>query len=149
MNTNQEQELVQAAVGEEKFINIIFASDQEMRTFYLHMAYLLSPQFCGLTCDETDLLKNLLRKQRRFLKLLQSLGCHPWQEGVSEIQTALGYYMIQPGIERARQLQVNASIGTHLQFLTLIASQNHITKHLEAACHFHCSCLRALLGQES
>lgn len=148
MSTNQEQELVQAVVGEENFFNVIFTSDEEMKAYYLHLAYLLNPQLRGLQCDEAKLLKELLRKLTKFRQVIQSMGSHPWEEGVLEIQTALGYYMTQPHIDRSKQLQINASIGKHLQFLTLMASQTYVTKHIEAVFHLHCICLRTLLKQQ-
>lgn len=128
-------------------MNIIFKSDQEMKEFYLKMALFLNPVSCMLQRTETQLLQDLLRRLEKSLTIIQQISNHPWEVGVAEIQNAAATYLLQPKMDRKQQLQTNAIIGQHLQFLTFVAGKSNVIKPLENTYHRHCEYVRHLLRQ--
>ena len=75
---------------------------------------------------------------KRNLGLLYKYTQHAWDEGILEIQMACGVYSIQDSIQKKERLEMNASLGKHLQFLAQMASASSVVRkmHAEYTRHF-------------
>ena len=55
---------------------------------------------------------------------------HAWDDGMAEILLSCGAYSIQDDLNKKTRMQMNASMGKHLQFLTQMAMDSPVMKLL-------------------
>lgn len=123
-----------------------FSSEEEMKTYYLQLANIMNVKFAGES-SEAKSLNCLRRKLKQFTHLMQFLGTHEWSKGIAEIQNACGAYMLQNSVDRKRLLQTNQEIGSHLQFITHLASNTGLAKQMEGILYYHYQNVLTLLDK--
>ena len=127
-----EQVAVQPAVG-----GMIKASKdsfvipkEELKDFYLKFAFLLNPDSCSVNRTEFEMLNILLKDLKKIVGALTHLTMHAWDDGMAEILLSCGAYSIQDDLNKKTRMQMNASMGKHLQFLTQMAMDSPTMKLL-------------------
>lgn len=103
---------------------------EELKDFYLKFAFLLNPDSCSINRTEFELLNILLKDLKKILAALTHLNTHPWDEGIAEIQISCGVYSLQDNLSKKERMQMNTSMGKHLQFLTQMAVNSPVFKLL-------------------
>ena len=58
------------------------------------------------------------------------LTMHAWDDGIPEILLSCGAYSLQDDLNKKTRMQMNASMGKHLQFLTQMAMDSPAMKLL-------------------
>ena len=74
--------------------------------------------------------KGYLKVLKKNLGILCKYTQHAWDEGMPEIQMACGAYSVQDTIQKKERMEVNVSLGKHLQFLTQMAMDSTTMKLL-------------------
>ena len=103
---------------------------EKLKDFYLKFAFLLNPDSCSINRTEFELLNILLKDLKKILAALTHLNTHPWDEGIAEIQISCGVYSLQDNLSKKERMQMNTSMGKHLQFLTQMAMDSPTMKLL-------------------
>lgn len=113
-------------------------SEEELKDFYLKLARMINPNACSSNRNDLEILGILRKDLKRNLGILCKYTQHAWDEGIQEIQMACGVYSVQDTMPKKERLEVNASLGKHLQFLAQMASQSSIVRrmHAEYTRHF-------------
>ncbi|MFV0581849.1 MAG: hypothetical protein ACK5N4_07370 [Parabacteroides gordonii] len=113
-------------------------SEEELKDFYLKLARMINPNACSSNRNDLEILGILRKDLKRNLGILCKYTQHAWDEGIQEIQMACGAYSVQDTMPKKERLEVNASLGKHLQFLAQMASQSSIVRrmHAEYTRHF-------------
>ena len=111
---------------------------EELKDFYLKFAFLLNPDSCSINRTEFELLNILLKDLKKILAALTHLNTHPWDEGIAEIQDNLS---------KKERMQMNTSMGKHLQFLTQMAVNSPVFKLLFKNYHNHYIQVESLVKQ--
>lgn len=113
-----------------------FASEKEMKAYYLQLASILNVNFTEKQSEFTSL-NCLHRKLKQFIAALQAINAHEWGTGIAEIHDTCGITMLLSQSERRRLLKANREIGLHLQFLTKLASKAGCIKQLLGILDYH------------
>ena len=103
---------------------------EELKDFYLKFAFLLNPDSCSVNRTEFELLNILLKDLKKIVGALTHLTMHAWDDGMAEILLSCGAYSIQDDLNKKTRMQMNASMGKHLQFLTQMAMDSPTMKLL-------------------
>ena len=103
---------------------------EELKDFYLKFAFLLDPDSCSVNRTEFELLNILLKDLKKIVGALTHLTMHAWDDGMAEILLSCGAYSIQDDLNKKTRMQMNASMGKHLQFLTQMAMDSPTMKLL-------------------
>ena len=103
---------------------------EELKDFYLKFAFLLNPDSCSINRTEFELLNILLKDLKKIVGALTHLTMHAWDDGMAEILLSCGAYSIQDDLNKKTRMQMNASMGKHLQFLTQMAMDSPTMKLL-------------------
>ena len=113
-------------------------SEEELKDFYLKLARLVNPGACSPKRTDFEVLSILSKDLKRNLGFLCKYTQHSWDEGLLEIQMACGVYSVQDSISKAQRLEMNTSLGRHLQFLARMASSCSVARkmHAEYTRHF-------------
>ncbi|WP_075558919.1 hypothetical protein [Parabacteroides timonensis] len=113
-------------------------SEEELKDFYLKLARLINPSACSTNRNDFEVLNILHKELKRNLGLLYKYTQHAWDQGMLEIQMACGVYSVQDSIQKKERLEMNASLGKHLQFLAQMASACSVARkmHAEYTRHF-------------
>ena len=113
-------------------------SEEELKDFYLKLARLVNPGACSPKRTDFEVLSILSKDLKRNLGFLCKYTQHSWDEGLLEIQMACGVYSVQDSIQKKERLEMNASLGKHLQFLAQMASASSVVRkmHAEYTRHF-------------
>ena len=127
-----EQVAVQPTVGgiTQAPQNVFIVNDRELKDFYLKFALFLNPDSCSVNRTEFEMLNILLKDLKKILAALTHLNTHPWDEGIAEIQISCGVYSLQDNLSKEKRMQMNTSMGKHLQFLTQMAMDSPTMKLL-------------------
>jgi len=124
-------------------------SEEELKDFYLKLARLINPSACSTNRNDFEVL-NILRKElKRNLGILCKYTQHAWDEGMLEIQTACGICSVQDSIPKKERLEMNVSLGKHLQFLAQMASASSVIRKMHAEYTRHYINVEYLLKQFS
>ncbi|MCD8271037.1 MAG: hypothetical protein LUD46_23235 [Parabacteroides sp.] len=107
-------------------------SDEELKDFYLKFARIINPSACSSNRNDFEVLNILYKDLKRNLGMLCKYTQHAWDEGIPEIQTVCGVYLVQDSIQRKERLQINTSLGKHLQFLAQMASGSSVARKIHA-----------------
>ena len=115
-----EQVAVQPTVGgiTQAPKNVFIVNDRELKDFYLKFALFLNPDSCSVNRTEFEMLNILLKDLKKIVGALTHLTMHAWDDGMAEILLSCGAYSIQDDLNKKTRMQMNASMGKHLQFLT-------------------------------
>lgn len=113
-----------------------FTSAEEMKMYYLKLAHLLNIRYPEESSELTSI-KYLYRKLRQFTETMRFIGTHEWGQGIAEIHTACGVYMMQSNVDQKKLLHTNEEISQHLQFIAQLAGSVGFVKQLEGILHFH------------
>lgn len=124
-------------------------TEEELKDFYLQLARLINPNACSTNRNDFEVLSILRKDLKRNLGILCKYTQHEWSEGMLEIQTACGVYSVQDSIQKKERLQMNASLGKHLQFLSQMASQSSVVRRMHAEYTRHFINVDYLLNQFS
>lgn len=138
MENNNQPETIQSSTYH--LLNSVaysFPSEDTMRTYYIQMTYVINPTLHIEKHTDYVRLKNLQRKLKQFINVLNHLNGHEWGKGILEIQNATGFYMLQNNIERKILLQTHQEVGEHLQFITQLAGNIGYMKQLLGILHCH------------
>ena len=103
---------------------------EELKDFYLKFAFLLNPDSCSANRTEFEMLNILLKDLKKIVGALTHLTMHAWDDGMAEILLSCGAYSIQDDLNKKTRMQMNASMGKHLQFLTQMAMDSPTMKLL-------------------
>ena len=103
---------------------------EELKDFYLKFAFLLDPDSCSVNRTEFEMLNILLKDLKKIVGALTHLTMHAWDDGMAEILLSCGAYSIQDDLNKKTRMQMNASMGKHLQFLTQMAMDSPTMKLL-------------------
>lgn len=103
---------------------------EELKDFYLKFAFLLNPDSCSVNRTEFEMLNILLKDLKKIVGALTHLTMHAWDDGMAEILLSCGAYSIQDDLNKKTRMQMNASMGKHLQFLTQMAMDSPTMKLL-------------------
>lgn len=103
---------------------------EELKDFYLKFAFLLNPDSCSVNRTEFEMLNILLKDLKKIVGALTHLTMHAWDDGMAEILLSCGAYSIQDDLNKKTRMQMNASMGKHLQFLTQMAMDSTTMKLL-------------------
>ena len=114
------------SVAELRFI----VNDRELKDFYLKFALFLNPDSCSVNRTEFEMLNILLKDLKKIVGALTHLTMHAWDDGMAEILLSCGAYSIQDDLNKKTRMQMNASMGKHLQFLTQMAMDSPTMKLL-------------------
>ena len=113
-------------------------SEEELKDFYLKLARLVIPGACSSKRTDFEVLSILSKDLKRNLGFLCKFTQHSWDEGLLDIQMACGVYSVQDSIPKTQRLEMNTSLGRHLQFLARMASSCSVARkmHAEYSRHF-------------
>ena len=127
-----EQVAVQPTVGgiTQAPQNVFIVNDRELKDFYLKFALFLNPDSCSVNRTEFEMLNILLKDLKKIVGALTHLTMHAWDDGMAEILLSCGAYSIQDDLNKKTRMQMNASMGKHLQFLTQMAMDSPTMKLL-------------------
>ena len=103
---------------------------EELKDFYLKFAFLLNPDSCSVNRTEFEMLNILLKDLKKIVGALTHLTMHAWDDGMAEILLSCGAYSIQDDLNKKTRMQMNASMGKHLQLLTQMAMDSPTMKLL-------------------
>ena len=103
---------------------------EELKDFYLKFAFLLNPDSCSVNGTEFEMLNILLKDLKKIVGALTHLTMHAWDDGMAEILLSCDAYSIQDDLNKKTRMQMNASMGKHLQFLTQMAMDSPTMKLL-------------------
>ena len=103
---------------------------EELKDFYLKFAFLLNPDSCSVNRTEFEMLNILLKDLKKIVGALTHLTMHAWDDGMAEIQISCGVYSLQDNLSKKERMQMNTSMGKHLQFLTQMAMDSPTMKLL-------------------
>ena len=103
---------------------------EELKDFYLKFAFLLNPDSCSVNRTEFEMLNILLKDLKKIVGALTHLTMHAWDDGMAEILLSCDAYSIQDDLNKKTRMQMNASMGKHLQFLTQMAMDSPTMKLL-------------------
>lgn len=117
--------------------NVFVIPDEELKDFYLKFAVFLNPTGRAVSRTELELLYILQRDLKKILAVLTHLNMHPWHEGIPELLTLLSTYTVQDNLSKKERIQMNTTIGQHLQFLTQMAADSHTQKRIYENYSFH------------
>lgn len=132
--------------GMKLYIQTIFNSEEEMKSYYLQMSKVIQNGYKNPTADsESDSLKKLCNKLKHYHSLLQKVGDHEWEKGVADIQKALGIYLMQNDIDSKLRKQTNNEIASQLQFIVYLSGNINIFKQLQGIFTHHISNITYLL----
>ena len=140
--TVQESEDLQKSSG-----NPSPLSKEELKDFYLKLARLIYPNTCSSKRSDFEVLNILHTEVKRSLGVLGKYTGHAWEEGILEIQMACGTYSVQDAIPKKDRLEMNTSLGKHLQFLMQMAAASSATKKIQAEYYRHYFSVEYLLKQ--
>lgn len=129
----------------EKQNHLCFQSFEHMKVYYLQMCNIFTPNQLLVERSDYSRLKNLYRKIKQFSSCIQNLGDHPWEKGITEIQSTCGIYMMQNNIDPQNRIRTNQEIGHHLQFITLMATNTNLYKQLQGIFSYHLANVQHLL----
>ena len=76
------------------------------------------------------LLTIFLKDLKKIVGALTHLTMHAWDDGIPEILLSCGAYSLQDDLNKKTRMQMNASMGKHLQFLTQMAMDSTTMKLL-------------------
>lgn len=124
-------------------------SEEELKDFYLKLARLVNPNACSANRSDFEVLNILCKDLKRNLGILCKYTQHAWDEGILEIQMACGVYSVQDSIQKKERLDMNASLGKHLQFLAQMASASSVVRKMHAEYTRHLINVEYLLKQFS
>lgn len=124
-------------------------SEEELKDFYLKLARLINPNACSSNRNDFEILSILRKDLKKNLGILCKYTQHAWDEGMQEIQMACGAYSVQDTMPKKERLEVNASLGKHLQFLAQMASQSSVVRRMHAEYTRHFINVEYLLRQMS
>ena len=110
--------------------NVFIVNDRELKDFYLKFALFLNPDSCSVNRTEFEMLNILLKDLKKIVGALTHLTMHAWDDGMAEILLSCGAYSIQDDLNKKTRMQMNASMGKHLQFLTQMAMDSPTMKLL-------------------
>lgn len=122
-------------------------SEEELKDFYLKLARLINPNACSSNRNDFEILSILRKDLKKNLGILCKYTQHAWDEGMQEIQMACGAYSVQDTMPKKERLEVNASLGKHLQFLAQMASQSSVVRRMHAEYTRHFNNVEYLLRQ--
>lgn len=123
-----------------------FCSEKEMKTYYLQMSTMIRSTGSHLSIDkEYTILKKLCSKLKQYYSFIQTLGDHEWDKGISDIQKALGIYLMQNDIDSKVRKQANQEIAAQLQFIIFLSGNSNIIKQIQGILHQHLSNVTHLL----
>ena len=113
-------------------------SEEELKEFYLKFARLVNPNACSANRNDFEVLSILRKDLKKNLGILCKYTQHAWDEGMPEIQMACGAYSVQDTIQKKERMEVNVSLGKHLQFLAQMAAAISVVRrmHAEYTRHF-------------
>ena len=113
-------------------------SEEELKDFYLKFARLVNPNACSANRNDFEVLSILRKDLKKNLGILCKYTQHAWDEGMPEIQMACGAYSVQDTIQKKERMEVNVSLGKHLQFLAQMAAASSVVRrmHAEYTRHF-------------
>lgn len=114
----------------------IFASEEEMKAYYLHLADILNVKFTEEPSEFLSL-SSLRRKLKQYIIALQLISTHDWGTGIAEIHDACGVNMLHSKLEQQLLLKANKEIGLHLQFIMELAGNVGFFKQLLGALYYH------------
>ena len=120
---------------------------EELKDFYLKFAFLLDPDSCSVNRTEFELLNILLKDLKKIVGALTHLTMHAWDDGIPEILLSCGAYSLQDDLNKKTRMQMNASMGKHLQFLTQMAMDSPAMKLLFKNYHNHYIQVESLVKQ--
>ena len=120
---------------------------EELKDFYLKFAFLLNPDSCSVNRTEFEMLNILLKDLKKIVGALTHLTMHAWDDGMAEILLSCGAYSIQDDLNKKTRMQMNASMGKHLQFLTQMAMDSPVFKQLFRNYHNHYIQVESLVKQ--
>ena len=127
--------------------NVFYVPNEELKDFYLKFAHFLNPDSCSANRTEFEIL-NILRKElKKNMDALNRLNMHVWHEGITEIQTLCGTYSIQDNFGKKERMQMNISMGKHLQFLIQSTMDSPVFKQMYKNYSLHYNRLEGLLKQ--
>ena len=127
--------------------NVFYVPNEELKDFYLKFAHFLNPGSCSANRTEFEIL-NILRKElKKNMDALNRLNMHVWHEGITEIQTLCGTYSIQDNLGKKERMQMNISMGKHLQFLIQSTMDSPVFKQMYKNYSLHYNRLEGLLKQ--
>lgn len=130
MKTNETQT---SALSDE--LNVISKSvfsitDEGLKSFFLKEAVLLIPSYCTPNRNEFQILSILLKEYKKILEFFTQLNSFPWKLGIPDIHDVCIPYLLQDSLSAKERKRVGGEISRHLHFLTLLISNQHISKEL-------------------
>lgn len=119
---------------------------EELKDFYLKFAFLLNPDSCSINRTEFELLnillKDLKKSWQHWLTSTPILGMKALQK--SKFMRCL---LPTRQLEQKERMQMNTSMGKHLQFLTQMAVNSPVFKLLFKNYHNHYIQVESLVKQ--
>ncbi|MCD8270016.1 MAG: hypothetical protein LUD46_17240 [Parabacteroides sp.] len=122
-------------------------SKEELKDFYIKMARLIYPSACSSKRSDFEVLNILRGELEKNLGVIGHFTQHKWGDGILEIQMACATYTVQDSIPKKDRLEMNASLGRHLQFLTQMASASSIIRKMQTEYERHIFNLEYLVKQ--
>lgn len=126
---------------------VFYVPNEELKDFYLKFAHFLNPDSCSANRTEFEMLNILLKELRKNMEVLNRLNMHVWHEGIAEIQTLCGAYSIQDNLGKKERMQMNISMGKHLQFLIQTTMDSPMLKQMYKNYSLHYNRVEGLLKQ--
>ena len=105
------------------------------------------PLYYAIVDISNDGYPELFLSLKKILAALTHLNTHPWDEGIAEIQISCGVYSLQDNLSKKERMQMNTSMGKHLQFLTQMAVNSPVFKLLFKNYHNHYIQVESLVKQ--
>lgn len=127
----------QAAPGNEsQFMHTAFASDDEMKNFYLIQNRFVNPVSYFMQRSDLERLEDLVRmlkQQENILTLLETFHF----DGVGDLTRAFGRYMMDVNIPKTKRANIGNAVGKHMQFIADVACNVTHAKQMSRATHSH------------
>lgn len=110
--------------------NVFGITDEGLKNFFMKEAVLLIPSYCTPNRTEFELLSILQKEYKKILEFLTQLNSYPWKVGIPDMHDICIPYLLQDSLSAKERKRVSGEISRHIHFLTLLVSNQHISKEL-------------------
>lgn len=122
--------------------------DEELKNYYLKMAFMTCPDYCTPRRTERQMLNHLYEEQKKVLGMLAHLMRTPWKNGIPALHEISSPYLLQGHISRKERLKVSEEVSEHIRFLSHLVGDYDTLRQLYDLYVRHYNNLSRLLKKE-
>lgn len=129
---------------ETQFMHAIFASDEEMMTFYLTLNRFVNMESYFVQRSDIERLEDLLVTLGKFQYLVNLLGSYH-ASGVKQLIEGFGMYIAQPHLSGKSRRCIGENIGYQVEFMLNLMKESGKAKSLSNIFRTHIENVKYLL----